>query len=359
MTENRPASTENIRSLYGLSLEDIQAELSFDKAFRARQVRSWLSRGITSFSSMSDLSASERERLGILYPSTLTTKVVEEKTDRTGATKLGILLEDGLVVECVLLVDQDGKKTACLSCQVGCAMGCVFCRTGTMGLARNLKAYEIVEQFVHLMQYGIPSHVVYMGMGEPLANPRAVFQSIQILNSPDWFDIGIRRITLSTCGVVPGIAKLTESGLGVKLAISLVAADDAVRSRLMPINHTYPLKDLKEALVAYQKQEKKRITLEYCMLGGINTDEHAARSLAHFMKGLEAIVNVIPWNPSPELPWQTPSNREIDTFVSMLDSLRVPHTRRFSRGRGVDGACGQLAVPQNQKRQAVQAPPAE
>lgn len=338
-------------SLYGMTVQELQAALAFDKPFRARQVRSWLARGVTSFADMSDLSAMERTRLQEEYPRILSTEIIEERTDKTGATKLGIRLEDGLVVECVLLVDQDGRKTACLSCQVGCALGCVFCRTGTMGLARNLEAYEIVEQFVHLMKYGTPSHIVYMGMGEPLANTREVFTSIHTLNSPDWFDIGIRRITLSTCGVVPGILLLAESGLGVRLAVSLVAADDEVRSRLMPINTTFPLAKLKEALVAYQKKEKKRITFEYCMLGGVNTDETAARNLARFMRGLEAIVNLIPWNPTPELPWQTPSNREMDNFVTALQRLDVPCTRRFSRGRGVDGACGQLAVPQNVNRE--------
>ncbi|AEC02323.1 23S rRNA (adenine(2503)-C(2))-methyltransferase RlmN [Parasphaerochaeta coccoides] len=336
-------------SLYGLSVQDIQTVLSLDKPFRARQIRSWLARGTTSFTGMSNLSLLERTRLTEKYPHILTSEVIEEKTDRTGATKLGIRLYDGLVVECVLLVDQDGRKTACLSCQVGCAMGCVFCRTGTMGLARNLHAYEIVEQFVHLMKYGTPSHIVYMGMGEPLANTKEVFSSVLTLNSPDWFDIGIRRITISTCGIVPGILQLAESGLGVKLAISLVAADDQLRTRLMPVNRSFPLIRLKETLVTYQKKEKKRITFEYCMLGGVNTDETAARNLAHFMKGLEAIVNLIPWNPAPDLPWQTPSNREMDSFVSTLQRLGVPCTRRFSRGRGVDGACGQLAVPQNMR----------
>ena len=224
-------------------------------------------------------------------------------------------------------------------------MGCTFCRTGTMGLIRNLQAFEIIEQFVHLRRIAADTtHIVFMGMGEPMANFAEVVQAITYLHDPEGFDIGLRRITISTCGLVPGILQLAEINLPVKLAVSLVTADNRLRTEIMPVNKAYPLDDLKKALLRYQHVVGKRFTLEYVMLHGQNTDSNSAKKLANFIRGLDVIVNLIPWNPAAELPWETPGKKEIDSFMRELDLLGVPYTRRFSRGRGVNGACGQLAV---------------
>jgi 23S rRNA (adenine2503-C2)-methyltransferase len=227
-------------------------------------------------------------------------------------------------------------------------MGCSFCRTGTMGLVRNLQAFEIIEQFVHLRRIAPDTtHIVFMGMGEPMANFAEVIQAINYLHDPAGFDIGLRRITISTCGLIPGILQLAEINLPVKLAVSLVTADDAQRTELMPVNKAYPLEELKSALLRYQHVVGKRFTLEYVMLHNYNTGSQSARKLAAFIRGLDVIVNLIPWNPAAELAWETPDGKEIAAFTRELDLLGVPYTRRFSRGRGVNGACGQLAVPKN------------
>jgi 23S rRNA (adenine2503-C2)-methyltransferase len=298
---------------------------------------------------MTNLPKNERERLASLMSSACSSTVESSESDESGATKMGIRLHDGKIVECVLLIDKKGRHTACLSSQVGCAMGCTFCRTGTMGLLRNLSAEEIIEQYVHLLGVSKQpiTHIVYMGMGEPLANIAAVTRSIRYFHNKDAYNISLRRITISTCGVVPGILKLAEQKLPVKLAVSLVTADNRTRDRIMPVNQKWDIMELKKALIHYQRVGGKRFTLEYCMLGGINTDEFSAKKLSTYVKDMDVIVNLIPWNPAEELPYQSPSEEEIDHFTLMLDRLHVNYTRRRSRGQEINGACGQLAVPLN------------
>lgn len=336
------------KSLYGFKPNEILGALDLEKSYQGKQVYKWLVRGAKSFADMTDLPKSLREGLLNRMPSLGSTKVIEEQTDDTGATKLAIQLHDGAVIECVLLSDKEERKTACLSSQVGCAMGCTFCRTGTMGLERNLLAHEIIEQFVHLRRIAPDTtHIVFMGMGEPLANLPEVMQAIRYFHDPEGFDIGLRRITVSTCGLIPGILNLAETNLPVKLAVSLVTADNHQRTEIMPVNKAYPLDDLKSALLHYQHVVGKRFTLEYVMLRNVNTSIQAAQKLATFIRGLDVIVNLIPWNPAAELDWETPSAKEIAIFIKELDLLGVPFTRRYSRGRGINGACGQLAVPRN------------
>ncbi len=336
-------------SLYGLSAEDITELLELPKAFYGRQIYAWLIKGVSSFNEMTDLPKGERERLTELMPFISSSIVSATDTDESGATKMGIRLHDGFIVECVLLVDKKGRHTACLSSQVGCAMGCTFCRTGTMGLERNLAAEEIIEQYMHLTRVTAEpiTHIVYMGMGEPLANIAAVTRSIRFFHQEQGFNISMRRITISTCGIVPGILKLTEQKLPVKLAVSLVTADNRMRDRIMPVNQKWDLNELKRALLHYQRLGGKRITIEYCMLHNTNTDEESAKKLATYLKNLDALVNLIPWNPAEDMPWQTPSEEEIDRFAHFLDRWNVKYTLRRSRGREINGACGQLAVPLN------------
>lgn len=335
---------KNTISLFGLDQESLIKTLKLEKKFQGKQIFQWLAKGVTSFEEMTNLSKALRERLIKEFKSPCSSKVIDTQIDDTGAVKLAVELHDKNIIECVMLTDKNDRKTACLSSQVGCAMGCKFCRTATMGLLRNLESYEIIEQFVHLSKLGDITHIVYMGMGEPLHNLGNVLRSIRYFHSEDTYFISHRRITISTCGVVPGIKKLTEQKLPVKLAISLVSADNVQRDEIMPVNKAYDLNELKRALLHYQNKGGKRFTLEYCMLSGVNVDEKAAKKLANFTNGMDAVVNLIPWNPAAELPWQTPSNQEINSFCMFLDDFHIPYTRRFTKGRNVNGACGQLAT---------------
>lgn len=328
-------------SLFCKEIEEIQLILSLEKKFQARIVRNFLIKGVTDFENMTSLPKKDRQRLGA---SALTTQVVE-RMDSLSTIKLAIRLQDGLIIECVRLSDGKDRYTACLSSQVGCAMGCSFCKTGTMGLLRNLTASEIVEQFVQLQKLGEPiSHIVFMGMGEALANFNPVMEAIRCLHDEQWFGISYRKITISTCGLVPAITRLAEVDLPIRLAVSLVSANDEVRSRIMKINRAYPLSDLKKALISFQHQGNKRITLEYCMLSGINTDEESAKELQKFTRGLDALVNLIPWNPVEEMDFKTPGDKEIDNFTRLLARMGVNYTIRRSKGREISGACGQLAA---------------
>ncbi len=338
-----------LRSLYGLSNDELIHSLSLAKPYQARQISDWLTKGVTSFSEMTNLSKADRERLTALMGSAISSTVVTQSGDASGALKLGIKTHDGLTIEAVLLTDERGRATACLSSQVGCAQGCTFCKTATMGLVRNLAAYEIVEQYVHLQRYSerAITHLVYMGMGEPLANTTEVLKSVRIFHDPQRFNIGLRRITISTCGLVSGIERLAREELAVRLAVSLVTADNRLRSTIMAVNKRYNVHELKDALLTYQRACGKRLTIEYCLLGGVNTDEVNAYKLADWLTGLDALVNLIPWNPADDLPYTTPTEAEIGRFERLLDRLSITYTRRRSRGQAIDGACGQLAVALN------------
>ncbi|MDD6840601.1 MAG: 23S rRNA (adenine(2503)-C(2))-methyltransferase RlmN [Spirochaetales bacterium] len=330
-------------TLYCLTNDEIKEYLGLEKDFQAKIVYSFLTKGVTDFSLMTSLPKVIRERIIKDHPSALSSKVIRRSTSDS-ALKLAIELEDGAIIECVRLSDGNGRYTACLSSQVGCAMGCAFCKTGTMGLVRNVKAGEIVEELIHLEKEGEHiTHIVFMGMGEPLANFTEVMKAITYIHREDGINISYRRITISTCGLVPGIKRLAELHLPVRLAVSLVAADDDVRSSVMPVNTRFPLSELKKALISFQHRNEKRITLEYCMLGGINTTEKAAKSLQKFTKGLEVLVNLIPWNPIDNLPFSSPSDSEVRKFTSILKSLGVNYSIRREKGRSADAACGQLA----------------
>lgn len=330
-------------TLYAKSFQEIQELLALDKPFQAKIVYQNLIKGITNFSMMTSLPKATRERLSSKHEDALTTTVLR-KSEGDSAIKLALRLSDDLVIECVRLSDGEGRYTACLSSQVGCAMGCSFCKTGTMGIVRNLEAGEIIEEFIQLEKLGEKiSHVVFMGMGEPLANFQEVMRAITELHREDGLNISYRRITISTCGLVPGIKRLTEVNLPIKLAVSLVSANDETRSRIMSVNRSYPLSELKSALLTFQHHHDKRLTLEYCMLGGINTTKESAEELYKFTRGLEVLVNLIPWNPIEELNFTTPTDREIRSFTDELRRLGVNYTIRRSKGRENSAACGQLA----------------
>ena len=336
---------EKAFSLFAQTPEQIAQILGLEKSFQGKQIYQWLVRGASTFEEMTNLSKALRQELSEKYPSVFSSTVAAEQTDDDGSVKLAIRLSDESIVECVLLTDREGELTACVSSQVGCAMGCRFCRTGTLRLKRNLFDYEIVEQFMHLQKAapGKISHVVFMGMGEPLANLENVLSAISFMHDPEGLNLSHRRITVSTCGVVTGINELAKRRVPVKLAVSLVTADDEKRTSLMPVNKAFPLKTLREALVRFQKVSGRRFTFEYCMIHGMNIFDADADNLARFCRGLEVIVNLIPFNPCPELPFETPTEMEIRHFTSSLKARGVDYTIRISRGRSIKGACGQLA----------------
>lgn len=331
-------------SLYAKSPKQLYDELGFSKPYQAKVLYSWLVKGVSDIDAMSSLSKADRERIKVLYPHAISSKIVKQEAEGS-AVKLLVELEDGALIECVMLSDGEGRKTACLSSQVGCAMGCSFCKTGTMGLVRNLTDYEIVEQFVHLRSLDETiGHIVFMGMGEPLHNFSPVMRAITALHESEGFNISHRKMTISTSGLVPGIRKLSELKIGVRLAVSLVSADNETRSRIMKVNRSWPLSELKKALISFQHTQEKRITLEYCMLHGVNTTREAAKALSRFTEGLFCVVNLIPWNPIEELDYQRPDEAEIRAFTRTLDQYHVNYTLRVTKGRKIGGACGQLAT---------------
>ncbi len=346
MTEKRKMP----KSLYAMSPNELLGALQLEKGFQGKQIYSWLMKGVTSFDEMSNLPKTLREELKANMKSPFSSTVIEVQEDGSDAIKLAIALHDGLIVEAVILSDGKGRSTACLSSQVGCAMGCAFCRTGTMGLQRNLQAFEIVEQFIHIRKIAPEtSHIVFMGMGEPLANRDQVIKAIEHLHNKEGGDISHRRMTISTCGLIPGILALAELNLPVRLAISLTTADNNQRNILMPINQRYNLDELKKALLHYQHIMKKRFTLEYVMLSEENMSEYHAKKLAQFVRNLEVVVNLIPYNSASELSFVRPGRKEIAKFSQYLDDLGVPYTKRLSKGGTINGACGQLAVKRSEE----------
>ncbi len=265
-------------------------------------------------------------------------------TDKDGTAKYLFLLNDDVPIETVLLLDGP-RKTLCLSTQAGCAMGCVFCATGTIGLRRNLTAAEIVDQ-VNAVQAdaGRISNVVYMGMGEPLANYDAVVKSLGILNHPSGKNIGIRHITVSTCGLAPAVRKLASEEIRPRLAVSLNAPTDALRTQIMPINAKYPLSELFKAVRFYQDNTRQRVTFEYVMIDGLNDSTHHAVMLVKLLAGLMCNVNLIEHNTYPGCRFAASSAEHIKEFASILEASGIETTIRFRMGRGIKAACGQLGA---------------
>ncbi|TCW60768.1 23S rRNA (adenine(2503)-C(2))-methyltransferase RlmN [Treponema sp. J25] len=335
--------------LSGLTLPELTALMAPLPPYRGRQIFKWIARGAESFEEMTDLPCSLREELASRF--TLhATEIAQQLTDKDGTIKLQLRCADNSLVEAVLLQDGMGRKTACISTQVGCPIGCLFCKTGTLGFFRNLSPSEIVDQFFHLQKVGgTISNIVVMGMGEPLLNLEALRKAIDIWTSPEGLNLSHRRITISTSGIVPGITELAEKGPEVRLAVSLTTADPQLRNRLMPINRTYPLDTLKESLLLYQQKQHHRITLEAVLLKGINTRPQDIRALQEFCRSLKVMVNLIPWNPVEGLGmddknFAEPAPAEVENFARQLEKTGIPVTIRYKKGRGVSGSCGQLGA---------------
>ena len=339
---------------YDLSLEQLTERLLAwgEPAFRARQVFAQLWRRGVGYEEMSDVSPRLRERLAAELP--LEMAVLGERTADRGATRKALLElgADGHVIETVLMGYPD-RVTVCISSQVGCAMGCGFCATGQMGLLGNLSAGEIAAQVVWAKREALrlPSstpqrltNVVFMGMGEPLANERGTFGAIERLTDPAGLRLGARHVTVSTVGLVPGIQHLAVRHPQVGLAVSLHAADDALRDALVPVNTLYPLTVLTAAMAEHRATTHRRPSIEWAMIDGVNDSEEQALRLVPIARSLVAHVNLIPLNPTPGWPALPSPAKRIRAFVRVLERAGVNVTVRDTRGRRIDAACGQLRL---------------
>ncbi len=333
-----------ILSLGAKGLENYMLDIGH-KPFHAKQVLRWIyGKGVRNFEEMTDLKKTLREWLvNNAFIEELHSSM--EGKDSEGTARIVTELSDKRHVESVI-IRNEGRVTLCISSQVGCAFGCAFCLTGKMGLVRNLTTSEIVWQVMgageFLQEEEKITNIVFMGMGEPLQNLDNLLTAIEILNSPYGFDFGKRKITVSTAGYIPGITKLRESGCGVNLAVSLNAANDELRSQLMPINKTYPLGPLKESLRRIPKKGKKRIVIAYILLKDINDSVQHAKELASWMHGLPAKVNLLPFNEYPKSKFKTPSDKKVLAFQKVLLDKYYTTTIRLSKGRDINSACGQL-----------------
>lgn len=329
-------------ALAGLLPEEITEKLSLSQKFRGLQIFKWIGDGADSFEEMTNLS---KEIRGSLSETALlrSSKVSKVLKDPDGTIKLQIQLSDGNAVETVLLTDKEGRKTACVSCQAGCAMKCAFCMTGTLGLSRNLEPNEIVEQFLFLeKECGRLDNIVFMGMGEPMQNLPGIRKAIEILTDPRGRNLSGRRITLSTSGIVKGIYDLADNGPHIRLAVSLTTADEELRKSIMPVANGNPLSELKKAISYYAEKTGKRVTLEAALLKNKNTGRESADRMIEFAKGINVNINLIPWNPVPGLNFEEPEPGEVRNFVRMLEDAGLNVTLRTKRGRKIGGACGQL-----------------
>jgi 23S rRNA (adenine2503-C2)-methyltransferase len=340
-----------------------------EPGFRANQVWQWVARGADSYAEMTNLPRGLREQLADAVPfSTLALR--EQSTASDGTVKSLFATADGRPLEAVLMRYRDGRRSICLSSQSGCPLTCTFCATGAMRFGRNLTTDEILDQALHLRRVAqppTPSHTdadgassfgappaalqavtncVFMGMGEPMLNLDNVLGACARL--PD-LGIGHRRIAISTVGWIPGIERLTECDMPLRLALSLHAADDALRSELMPVNDRYPLADVLDACRAYYERRRRRVFVEYVMLAGVNDRYEQALALARLLargrRGMPRMfkVNLIPFNPT-DSPFVGSTREAIEAFREVLEEHDVPATVRLTRGRSIDAACGQLAA---------------
>lgn len=323
-----------------------------EKAFRGKQIYHWIqSAGVQSWDEMRNLPGELRAKLAG-YFALQPLHLLLEQVSKDGTRKYLWELPDGNRIESVLLFHEGDftrkHTTLCISTQVGCPMGCGFCATGKLGFIRNLSAGEIVSQVLDCVNlwpgeaFKI-NNLVYMGMGEPLLNLPAVVKSIKLLNHKDGQNIGMRRITVSTCGLVPQIQQLAAENLDLVLAVSLHAPNNALRNQIMPVNRTYPLEELLEACRDYICQTGRRITFEYALIKGFNDGVERARELAGLLKGLKANLNIIPVNNTSGSEYQKPLDEQIKKFLRTLKQEGIEAVIREEKGSDIAAACGQLA----------------
>ncbi len=331
--------------LKSMTLPEMTAELKRlgQPAFRAAQVYTWLHRGVGSYEEMTNLPKSLREMLAEAYPLHPPEVARRQESQRDGTIKYLWRLSDGNCVETVLMRYHYGN-TVCISTEVGCRMGCAFCASTLGGLVRPLEAYEMLDQVIFTQQEsGQPiSHIVLMGIGEPLDNFDNVLRFLALVNSPEGMHISMRHISLSTCGIVPKIDALAEKQLQLTLSVSLHAPNDRIRDNLMPVNRAYPMDVLLAACRRYYEATSRRISFEYAMIDGVNDRPEDARELLRRMKGLPAHFNLIPLNHVEESPLRPSTRGAVERFQQMLTQGGIPTTVRRSLGGDIDASCGQL-----------------
>lgn len=334
--------SQNKRHIAGMLPQEINEILGDIPSFRGTQVFKWIASGVDTFEQMHNIPKDLRHFLdenAVLRCSSIHQKL----QDPDGTIKLQLSLYDGRYIEAVLLTDITGRKTACVSCQAGCAMCCAFCQTGKLGFGRNLEAAEIVEQFLHLERIaGKLDNIVFMGMGEPMMNLDEIRKAIAVLVHPDGKHLSTRRITISTSGIIKGIYDLADNGPLTRLAVSLTTAEPSLREQLMPVAKSNPLPELKEAIAYYTTKTGRRCTLEAALLSAENTSVASAEHMIEFAKGLDVHINLIPWNPVSGLPFTSPSHSECLAFIRVLEEAGLNVTLRTRRGQKIGGACGQL-----------------
>ncbi len=337
--------------LLDLTLRELEQELVSmgEPSYRAVQVWEWLYRSlVTSFDEMTNLPKALRRRLRDRWRCEALREVTTASADDGRTKKILLEADDGARIETVLMV-YDDRNTVCVSSQVGCAVGCPFCATGATGLIRNLTAGEIVAQVLYaarmLAQQGASlTNVVYMGMGEPLLNYDAVWRATMNLHDPAGLNVGTRRFTVSTIGVVPGILQLAQEEGEVGLAVSLHAPDDALRNQLVPMNKRYPIAAVLEAARSYSQRTGRRVTFEYALIAGVNSAPAQAQATAALLRGMLCHVNLIPLNPVPNSPMVPPSADGVARFRDILLARGIPTTVRDSRGAAIAAGCGQLCA---------------
>jgi len=348
VTDIRPAVSD-------LSREQLVGWLAKhgEPGYRAKQIRRHATHGTEGgFEALTDLPKSLRDGLARSFRWSSVEPVREEASADRETRKVLLELRDGHHIESVLMPHHGARNAVCVSTQAGCPMACAFCATGEMGLVRNLTAGEIVDQIRHWQRELAPSgdrvsHVVYMGMGEPFNNYDATLASVRSLVDPEEFGISPRRLTISTCGVVPGIDALGGEGLPINLAVSLHAPDDPTRARIMPINRKWGVEDVLAAAARYVKRTKRRVTFEYVLLADVNDSKETARSLAAAITRhgptKDAHVNLIPYNPGAG-GFRRPSVERMEAFTKVLQEHGIAATLRISKGQDIAAGCGQLKV---------------
>ena len=344
----------NLKSLTLPELAEVFKELG-QPQFRAKQVYTWLHKGVRSYEQMTNLPKNLREQLAQTYPICPPEVVRRQESQRDGTIKYLWRLSDGNCVETVLMRYHYGN-TVCISTEVGCRMGCAFCASTLGGLVRRLEPFEMLDQVLFTqVDSGLPvSHIVLMGIGEPLDNFDNVLRFLELVNSPEGMNISMRHISLSTCGLVPKIDALAEKKLQLTLSVSLHAPNNEIRNRIMPVNKAYPIEELVAACRRYYQATNRRISFEYAMIRGVNDSQENARELLERMKGLPAHFNLIPLNHVEESPLQPSTRASVAAFQKTLEDGGIPATVRRTLGGDIDASCGQLRRKYTKEREPAE-----
>jgi 23S rRNA (adenine2503-C2)-methyltransferase len=325
---------------------ELKKYLPDEKKYRVSQILNWIYKNHEiDFYKMSTLPQSLREELFTKLENFLP-EIIKIDISKDGTKKFLLSLYDKNKIEMVL-IPNDNKNTLCISSQVGCARNCSFCATASMGLIRNLEIYEILSQVflaIKELEENKLTNIVFMGMGEPLDNLENVIKAVRILQDEQCFNFSPRRITISTCGIIPKLKELADSGLKIKLAVSLNSTIQEKREQLMPVCRKYPLTELKNALLSFRKKTAFRITFEYVLIKDFNMGKEDVKALLKFLGDISCKLNVIKWNEVPSMPFKSPSEEEVTKFILRMQKLSSAVTYRKSRGQDINGACGQLAT---------------